>query len=252
MNSWSSLIPGPEGEALRRVLCEAATVAHTENAARFDPDELGDDALIYGLSTTVNARHIAARAVEEHDELGQVTVCERGRAWWLEVQRPRLAALRLFFYKAPPGASSVYDLRLDDAEIKRELSTTNGRQLELFNRQGGVGNVELLNLVVLHYGEPATGLTRVDVGAPYLDGDKIAWDWFERFDESEAEPPVGAESASSLGDDEDGFPDLELVLSDPNESLPVVVVEPPTTEFDALRLRDNSGDAEAGSGEGQG
>lgn len=233
------------------MLCAAATVAHTENAARFDPDELGDDALIYGLATTVNARYIAARAVEEHAQLGNVTVCERGRAWWLEVQRPDLAALRLFFYKAPPGASSVYDLRLDDAEIKRELSTTNGRQLELFNRQGGVGNVELLNLVVLHHGDPITGLTRVDIGAPYLDGDKIAWDWFERFDELEAEP-VGAASASPLADDGNGFADLALVISEPDESQPVAAVEPATTEFDALRLRHNAETAEPGRGEGQG
>lgn len=251
MNSWGKLIPGPQGEALRRVLCEAAAVAHTENAARFDPDELGDDALIYGLSTTVNARHIAGRHVEEHAELDRVAVCERGRAWWLEVQRPGLAAMRLFFYKAPPGASSVYDLRLDDAEIKMELSTTNGRQLELFNRQGGVGNVELLNLIVLHYGDPTTGLTRVDVGAPYLNDDKIAWDWFERFDEPEAEP-AGVPSTSSLGDDGDGYPDLELVANGPDDSLPLTVVDPPTTEFDALRLRDDSEAAEAGSGEGPG
>jgi hypothetical protein len=251
MNSWSSLIQGPEGAALRDVLCEAAAVAHTENAARFDPDELGDDALIYGLATTINARFIAARAVEEHDELGNVTVCERGRAWWLEVQRPGLAALRLFFYKAPPAASSVYDLRLDDAEIKRELSTTNGRQLELFNRRGGVGNVELLNLVVLHYGEPATALTRVDVGAPYLDGDAIAWDWFERFDELGAES-VSAATVSPLGEDADGFADLALVVSEPDQSPPSVAVEPATSEFDALRLRHDSETAGRGTDEGQG
>jgi len=251
MNSWSSLIPGPEGDVLRQVLCEAAAVAHTENAARFDPDELGDDALIYGLSTTVNARYIAARAVEEHAELGNVAVCERGRAWWLEVQRPGLAVLRLFFYKAPPGATSVYDLRLDDAEIKRELSTTNGRQLELFNRQGGVGNVELLNLVVLHYGDPITGLVRIDVGAPYLDGDRIAWDWFERFDEREAEL-VGTANASPLGDDGDGFADLALAISEPAQSRPIAAVEPATTEFDALQLRDGSVIAERRSGEDQG
>jgi hypothetical protein len=250
MNSWSRLIPEPQGEALRRLLCEAAAIAHTENAARFDADELGDDALIYGLSTTINARHIAGRNVEEHDELDHVAVCERGRAWWLEVQRPGLAAVRLFFYKAPPGASSVYDLRLDDAEIKRELSTTNGRQLELFNHQGGVGNAELLNVIVLHYGDPATGLSKVDVGAPYLDDDKIAWDWFERFDESEAEV-AGAASTSSAGHDSDGYPDLELVVNTPDDSLAVTLVDPPTTEFDALRLRDGTEAAEAGSREGQ-
>lgn len=240
MNDWNQLVPGARGEALRASLCKAAAVAHTENAARFDSDDLGDDALIYGLCTTHNARHVAGQFIEGA-ALEGVSVCERGRVWWLEVQRHPEATLRVYFYKAPPGASTVHGLRLDDTEIKKELSAANGRQLELFNRAGGQGHAELVNLIVVHYGEPLTGLEKVDVGAPYLADNEIAWDWHERFDV--AEPVSGAEPVVVLGDDDIGYPGLRLVSDErvgSDEVLtPEVTTEPATSEFEALQLRED-------------
>ena len=175
----------PRADALRELLCKAAAVAHRENGARFDPEDLGDEALMYGLGTTINARHLAGRAIEDAD-LDGVAVCEHGKVWWLEIQREDGTAVRAYFYKAPPGARTVHDLRLDDTEIKKELSTSNGQQMALFNRSGEEGNAELLNILVVHYGDPVTGLEKLDVGAPYVNGDEIAWDWYERFDSDAA------------------------------------------------------------------
>jgi hypothetical protein len=111
MNRWDELIGGFRADARRELLCRAAAVAHAENGTRFEPEDLGDEALIYGLSTTINARHLAGRSVEEA-ELEGVAVCEHGRVWWLEIQRSDGTAVRVYFYKAPPSARTVHDLCL--------------------------------------------------------------------------------------------------------------------------------------------
>lgn len=250
MNRWNDLIIGPRADELRALLCDAAAIAHTENGARHDPEDLGDDALIYGICTTHNARHVAARFVEDSD-LEDVAVCENGRVWWLEIQRREGAAVRVYFYKAPPGAHTVWDLRLDDAEIKKELSSSNGRQIELFNRSGGEGNAQLLNLIVVHYGDSVTGLEKLDVGAPYVTVDGIAWDWYERFDRVEpSTAAMGSAVSPSLGDDGAGFAGLRLVTpldsaahdaADEQDSqiAAKAAAESATSEFEALGLRED-------------
>ncbi len=256
MNRWDELIRGSRAGVLRELLCNAAAIAHRENGARFAPEDLGDEALMYGLGTTINARHVAGRAIEDAD-LDGVAVCEHGRVWWLEIQREDGTAVRAYLYKAPPSARAVHDLRLDDTEIKKELSTSNGQQMALFNRSGGEGNAQLLNILIVHYGDPVTGLEKLDVGAPYVNGDEIAWDWYERFDS-------GAVSASGtprtgpalLGDNGAGYEGLRLV---PEQVEPArndygaaakAEPEPATSEFDALGLRDDleKGDPDTGTG----
>lgn len=233
MNRWDDLVGEPLAGVLRQILTKAASIAHTENGARFDPDDLGDDALIYGLCTTNSARHVASRLVEDEGIEG-VAVCERGRVWWLEVQRGDETAVRVFFYKAPPGAHNIHGLRLDDAEIKRDLSTSNGHQIALFNRSGGNGNVDLLNVIVVHFGGPEQGLEKLEVGAPYLHEGAIAWDWHEYFDTVEAARPP---ARPLLGDDEAGFPGLRLVKDDDTRDANGRPAEQATSEFEALELR---------------
>lgn len=243
MSRWDELIGEPRATLLRMMLCEAAAIAHTENAARFDPEELGDDALWYGLSTTTSARHIATRLIEDADVEG-VAVCVRGRVWWLEVQRDDGTAVRVYFYKAPPGKHRVHDLRLDDTEIKKELSSSNGRQIALFNRSGGEGNVDLLNVLVVHFGDHLTGLEKLDVGAPYLLNDEVAWDWDEAFS---TPADTASDSTQMLGDDDAGYAGLGLVPDLPEEIdapggnvVPDVQPEQATSEFEALGLKDEN------------
>lgn len=210
MNRWDDLISTPRAAELRKLLCEAAAAAHTENGERFAPEDLGDDARIYGICTSNSARFLAARAIEEAD-LDGVIVRERGLVWWLEVDRGTDAPVHVYFYKAPPAGSTVWDLRLDDAEVKRALSASNGRQLELFTSSGGRGHADLLNVIVVHYGDPHDGPGKLDVGAPYISSGELSWDWHERFDMPE--DGVGANPAPLLGDDSGGFEGLRLIDS---------------------------------------
>lgn len=250
MSRWNELIADERATVLRNLLHDAAAFAHAENAARFDAEVLGDDALIYGLMATSTARYHASRLVEAA-EIDGVAVCERGRIWWLEVQRDDAAALRIYFYKAPPGATSIRGLRFD-AEIKKELSSSNGRQMALFTSSGGVGSADLLNIVVVHFGDAVEALERLEVGAPYLVGTEVDWDWHERFDAEVAT----AENAVTmvLGDDDVEF-GLRLVepggldedVADEAEDMPDDrEVARATSEFEALKLVDTETAAEDG------
>jgi hypothetical protein len=214
MNRWDDLINTPRAAQLRKLLCQAAAMAHTENGERFAPEDLGDDARIYGICTSNSARFLAAHAIEEAD-LDGVIVRERGLVWWLEVDRGTDPPVHVYFYKAPPAGSTVWDLRLDDADVKRTLSASNGRQLELFTSSGAKGNADLLNVIVVHYGDPRDGPGKLDVGAPYISNGELSWDWQERFDVPE--DGVGANSAPGLGDDPGGFEGLSLIESLPGE-----------------------------------
>lgn len=249
MNRWDELIKMPRAAELRRLLCQAARTSHIENAERFAPDDLGDDARIYGIATSNTARFLAGRAVEAA-QLNGVVVQERGLVWWLEVDREGLAPVRVYFYKAPPGARSVWDLRLDDAEVKRSLSKSNGRQLELFSRHGRPGHPDLLNLIVMHYGDPHVGPGHLDVGAPYITGDELAWNWHERFDSDENEAAVS--SGGGVPEDRGGFEGLKLIQAPDVEqaaAMPAASAEEEADEasgFKELGLREPGEEEELG------
>jgi hypothetical protein len=256
MSRWEELIGRARADTLRARLCEAAATAHRRNGERFDPN-LGDEALLYGLNTTFNARHVARQLIEEA-KLDGVAVGEQGRIWWLEIQREDGSAVCVYFYKARPGARTIRDLCLDDAEIKRELSTTNGQQMALFNRSGGDGNVELLNLVVAHWGDPDTGLQKLEVGAPYLEDREIMWDWHEPFDRGAAAGTAGAPAAPGpLGDDGGGYEGLRLLPKEAQTAgesdgpAAIAEQEQATSEFEALKLRDDVETGESGTGVGE-
>jgi hypothetical protein len=217
MNRWDDLIKTPRAAQLRQLLSRAARTAHVENGERFAPEDLGDDARIYGIATSNSARFLAGRAIE-HAQLDGVVVHERGLVWWLEIGRSELAPIRVYFYKAPPAARSVWDLRLDDAEVKRNLSASNGRQLELFSRHGGPGHPDLLNLIVVHYGDPHAGPGQLQVGAPYVTDDDLAWDWHERFDLDDSDEQTVP--TQIVPDDRGGFDGLKLVEPVRAEQLP--------------------------------
>ena len=71
MDRWEQLI-GEHAGVLRDVFCRAAATAHTENGDRFAPDDLGDDARIYGITTSNTARFLAAQDLEARQLGGEI------------------------------------------------------------------------------------------------------------------------------------------------------------------------------------
>jgi len=249
MTRWEQLI-GEHAGVLRDVFCHAAATAHIENGDRFAPDDLGDDARIYGITTSNSARFLAARDIEARDLAG-VAVCEHGLVWWVEIERTPLAPVRIYFYKAPPDATRIHELRLDDAEVKRQLSRSNARQLDLFNRSGAPGHPDLLNLIIVHYGDPVAGPGKVEVGAPYIDGNQMIWEWYEHFDQLDAQAGSLPE-ISALGDDDDVFEGLRLVEPLDAAQEPRGIT-PPTARsaFKDVEMRDDLADGDPDEGTGR-
>jgi len=250
MTRWEQLI-GEHASVLRGVFCRAAATAHTENGDRFAPDDLGDDARIYGITTSNSARFLARQDLERRALTG-VTVCERGLVWWVEIDRTPLAPVQIYFYKAPPGATKIDELRLDDADVKRQLSRSNARQLELFNRSGAPGHPDLLNLIIVHYGDPVAGPGKLDVGAPYIDGNQLIWDWQERFDRAaeQAEPAI---ETPPLGDDSGVFEGLRLVEPIEEHAQDPAASSQPSEDqrFEDVQMRDDlpEGDQDEATGQ---
>jgi hypothetical protein len=250
MTRWEQLI-GEHATVLRDVFCRAAATAHTENGDRFAPDDLGDDARIYGITTSNSARFLAAQDLAALGLAG-VAVCERGLVWWVEIDRAPLAPVQIYFYKAPPGATRIDELRLDDAEVKRQLGRCNARQLDLFNRSGAPGHPDLLNLIIVHYGDPVAGAGKLDVGAPYIDGNQMIWEWHERFDQIDAQAG-SSPGISALGEDDDVFEGLRLVepLDDDAQKPGAMTPSAGRSAFEDVEMRDGLADGDKDEGTGQ-
>ncbi len=250
MSRWEQLI-GEHADVLRDVFCRAAATAHTENGDRLAPEDLGDDARIYGILTSNSARFLAAQDLAARELVG-VAVCERGLVWWVEIDRGLLTPVQIYFYKAPPGASQIDELRLDDAEVKRQLSHSNARQLDLFNRSGAPGHPDLLNLIIVHYGDPVAGPGKLEVGAPYIDGNQMIWEWHERFDDADEQADTPSELLA-LGDDDDVFEGLRLVEPFGDDADQASTANPPSagSAFEDVEMRDDSVDGDQDEGAGQ-
>lgn len=250
MTRWDQLI-GEHAGALRDVFCRAAATAHTENGDRFAPDDLGDDARIYGITTSNSARFLAGQDLESRALTG-VTVCERGLVWWVEIDRTPLPPVQIYFYKAPPDATKIDELRLDDADVKRQLSRSNARQLDLFNRSGAPGHPDLLNLIIVHYGDPVAGPGKLDVGAPYIDGNQMIWEWQERFDQADEQAHPAIE-IRPLGNDGDVFEGLRLVEPIEEGAQDPAASSLPSEDqrFEGMQMRDDLSDGDQDEGTGR-
>ena len=250
MTRWDELI-GDHASVLRGVFCRAAAAAHTENGQRLAPEDLGDNARIYGILTSNSARFLAAQELERR-ALPGVVVCERGLVWWVEIDRSPLAAVQLYFYKAPPGSAQIEELRLDDADVKRQLSHSNARQLDLFNRSGAPGHPDLLNLVIVHYGDPVAGPGKLEVGAPYIDGTQMIWEWHERFDDGDSQTAAIRPTGPLSGDD-NVFEGLRLVDTEGTDAENPAASAHPTEilRFEDVEMRQDRLDDDSDEGTGQ-
>lgn len=180
--SFSLIAPGARGLELKRRLVSAIDTAYTENAARYAPDDLGDNYTTFGVSITHNLRHLAELAV---DGLERIEVERPQNSFRLRID----GRYALYLYKAPPAARSIRELRFDESEMKLQIAQGNADQLQL-DLDGVLPSDTRLNAdelpahaVVVHFGAPETGFDFATVGAPYRTASGACeWAWSEAFE----------------------------------------------------------------------
>lgn len=193
--SFLKLVPGARGGDARRRLVGAIREAYTENVARYAPDDIGDNNTTFGVSVTHNLRFLAEHAIEG---LAGFAAHRPRNSFVLQID----GRYDLFFYKAPPGITSVHAMRFDESELRLEIARVNAAQLQLdleaaVSDETSFADVRLpRHAVIVHFGDPESGFQSATIGAPYrtLDGG-CEWAWEEPFDESDEGIDGGGEDS---------------------------------------------------------
>ena len=179
--SYEQIAPGPAGRKLKAAITRALVTTYAENAERFDAD-IGDNPTTFGICVVHNLRHLIEEGV---GDLESVEVLRPRNSFMLRLPHGH----SLYFYKAPPGASRIEELRFDESELKLSISQENAAQLQLdldgFLPDHTEFEADQLpnHAVVVHFGSAETGLTHAVVGAPYRTAaGGCQWAWNEPFD----------------------------------------------------------------------
>lgn len=204
--SWRKIAPGAWGEQLRLGILAALQQVYDENCERHAPEDIGDNNKTFGINVSENLRFVVERDVIPVTD-GAVVETSRG-AWMIRLWGGKLVHI----YKAPPGAVDVREFRFNVSKVKLELVSQNANQLQLFEEEGfqSHGAEDLQHVVIVHFGDPQNGLTRVDVGAPFLDESLgYQWLWSAPFSEleplQEADGEEGAVGSDSMDDEDFGL-----------------------------------------------
>jgi hypothetical protein len=206
--SYSLIVPGQRGERLRAGLIAAMHEAYTENVARHAPDDLGDNNTTFGVNVTHNLRFLVERVVEDDERI----LRRRPRnGFFLEID----GRFALYFYKAPPGTTSIRGLRFDESEMKLQIARGNADQLKLdldglLPAETQLRADELpRHAVIVHFGGPELGFEQAYIGAPYRTATGACeWAWYEPFDTPSDGLAVHDDDDFPAGDN--GFDDLRL------------------------------------------
>lgn len=213
--SYDRLVADERGPDLRAALLGALGRTYTENAERYDPEGIGDDATWFGLSVSRNLWHIAEAMTQE---ISGVEARRSSNTFFLEID----GTYELYFCKAPPGSTSAQAVSFD-SHIRGRIVTSNGSHLQMRMDLDGestrvITEDELPHYaVIVHFGDPDDGFARAVIGAPYLlpDGE-FGWEWLEPFDADE-----GHEFGGSRRIDPQPKPspsDFGLVLRDEDDA----------------------------------
>lgn len=207
------MAPGKWGEQLRLAILAALRQVYDENCQRHAPEDIGDNNKTFGITVSENLRFVIERDVIP--AMDGVAVETSRNAWMIRLWGGKVVHI----YKAPPGAVDVREFRFNVSKIKLELVSQNANQLQLFEEDGfqGHGAEDLEHVVIVHFGDPDNGLTRVDVGAPFLD-ETLGYDWLWSGPFSELESLQEGESGDSgVGSDSMDDEDFGLEMRDVDE-----------------------------------
>jgi hypothetical protein len=220
MMSWRDVAPGEWGERLRLALLAALEQVYDENCQRHAPEDIGDNNKTFGINVYENLRFVIERDVIP--VIDGATIETHRNAWMIRLWGGKV----IHIYKAHPGAVDVRDFRFNVSKVKLELVSENADQLQLFEEEGfkAHGVEDLEHVVIVHFGNPQDGLTRVDVGAPLFGEERgYDWIWSGPFSELEALQEDGdgdGEVGFDSVDDEDFGLEMRDVSDDERQDLP--------------------------------
>ena len=128
--------------------------------------------------------------------------------------------MRIHIYKAPPGTRSVRDLRFDESSRKIDILEVNTEQLALDleaamdpTNGGAARGHRVRHVVVVHFGDPHSGLDHVEAGEPFLsEANAPDWLWIESLSDGSVLYQRDDREEPELPSDEmdDDFEDLGL------------------------------------------
>lgn len=202
--SFRDLLPDERGHRFRRAVLRALATAYSENAQRFDPEDLGDNNTTFGVNVVHNLRHLVEIEI---DGIQGIAARRAKNSFWLEID-----GHPVYIYKAPPGQTTVEGMRFDESELRLQILEQNAYQLQfdLCGRPQAAAAplpTPLLHPVITHFGGPEAGFTHASVGAPYKTKDGVcAWLWVEPFDDPESgRLPAADTSVPPMDDADDDF-----------------------------------------------
>lgn len=211
--AWNDIAPSDIAEDLREAVLSGIKEAYDENCLRFAPDDLGDNNISFAHNVRENLRFLIERNVEL---MADVVIARQGFVY--EIRLPK--DVHLHIYKAPPGTTSVRELQFDESLRKIEILDVNTEQLALNleaamsdDSEESAATVRVRHVVIVHFGDPQSGLDHVEVGEPFrAEDDAPDWIWIESLSDGSLiyeRPEDETDELASDGVDDD-LDDLEL------------------------------------------
>lgn len=165
------------GDEVAELLVEACTrglaLAYNALCERHDV-AMGDDGFTFGVGAwRLGSKQVAAAI--------QLAFPEAVVTWPHGSLHVLLGGKTFHFYRAGPDGESAVSYRLDGTMTKVRIRNSNRNQLALNLFPAASEDEAVSHLVVLHSGDPETGLDGIHIGAPTsLDGDDTTWLWMEQ------------------------------------------------------------------------
>lgn len=180
--------------------------AYTILSARHDADA-GDDGHTFG----VGAWRLGSKQVADALAL---SMPEAEVSWPNGSLEIRLGGKVFHLYRAGEEGESASVFRLDGTDTKVSIRQSNAEQLSLgFLDHADEGELE--HLVLLHCGDPESGLDSIQVGAPTsLSGVDTTWLWMEQVWPVSSAAAGGPDASEVRPFGEGPRPNLDLALRD--------------------------------------
>lgn len=182
-NSYFAALFGEHSEEIAQIVTNAFKRSYDENIGCYD-EALGHTPLVYGFMVRSTGIMYLAEAFGRFEG---ASIIQSGNIFHVRFEGGRM----MHFYKYPDMETAKFDR----SQVRRQLVSDN-QQLSLFSDSfGRLTPVEVArsakHLVVVHQGDPHSGLRSIDVGVPINQlSDGSQWLWRDNLYRAPITAPV--------------------------------------------------------------